>query len=250
MHVSAFLRAENYDPRNVPRAASNTWWEVVGVLHRRSALERFPELSPSALDPCRAELADDHEAYVREVSSPEYAISLELATFLLALCRHRRPARLLDLGSGFSSFVFRRHQAESEPRPQVWSVDDDPAWRERTRRYLADRGLALDHVVGPDELLDSGVADFDLVLHDLNTINSPERSQLLPAVLGALAGTGVLVVDDLDGYPYRGRVRAAAARSGHRLLSLRPFLVDERWRYPGALVREAPPGFPQGPGSI
>src|SRR5690348_5146340 len=111
MHASAFLRAENYSPRNYRRAASNVSWEVVGRRHRSRALDRFPELAPATLDPCRAELEAEHRAYVREVSSPEYTISLGLAAFLLALCRSRRPGRILDLGSGFSSYLFRLHQA-------------------------------------------------------------------------------------------------------------------------------------------
>jgi hypothetical protein len=235
MHASAFLRSENYRPRNYRRAASNLSWEVVGRRHRTRALHRFPELAPATLDPCRAELEAAHRIYARDVSTPEYTISLGLAAFLLALCRSRRPERILDLGSGFSSYVFRVHQAQADPRPEVLSADDDDAWRASTRSYLAAHDLPAEGLLRPDEVRWED-ARFDLVLHDLNSINSAERAALLAAVAGIATRGGLVVLDDLDGYPYRRRVRAEAARRGLRLLSLRSFLRDGIGRHPGALV--------------
>ena len=238
MHLSAFLRPSNYDPRSYPRVASNAAWEVRGRLHRPAARRDFPELVPETLSPCRAELAAAYRSYVGEVSTPEYAVSLDLAAFLLALCRSRRPRRLLDLGSGFSSYVFRRHQASARPRPEVWSADDDPGWLAATRRHLERRGVGTVRFVAVEELPRGSADRFDLVLHDLNSIESRERVRALPLALGLLAPGGVLVVDDLDGYPYRRRVRTAVRTAGLRLVSLRSAILDDRWSYPGAVIRE------------
>jgi hypothetical protein len=54
--------------------------------------------------------------------------------------------RLLDLGSGFSSYVLRAYAA-GVPGAVGWSVDDDPAWLEKTRAFLVSEGLSTEHPV-------------------------------------------------------------------------------------------------------
>jgi len=241
VRARAFLTLEHYRPRNYPRGASTVRAELEGAWHRDGARGLFPELAPARLSAARDELAPHHGPYAREVSTPEYAISLELAAFLLVLCRQRRPARLVDLGSGFSSFVFRMHQAHDEGGATVWSVDDDPAWLERTAGFLRHHHLRTDRLVGLQEFLGTGQRSFDLVLHDLNAIESPVRSALLPRALELASAGGTIVVDDLNGYPYRSRVRTACRKAGVRLVNLRAHLLDDRRRYPGAVVARAPP---------
>ena len=74
---------------------------------------RFPELAN--YENQSRELTDKlrpaYEEYVASISTPDSAISLEIAALALILCRMRRPRRILDLGSGFSSWVFRYYQA-------------------------------------------------------------------------------------------------------------------------------------------
>jgi predicted O-methyltransferase YrrM len=238
MHARALLDLANYHPRRYPYELSTVWAELKGALDRAPARRYFPELEPEELATAGRELAADHARYATGVSTPDYAISLELASFLLRLCRDRRPARLVDLGSGFSSFVFRRYQAGDPGDPEVWSVDDDAAWLERTASYLDDHGLRTDRLLPLAAFLASGEREFDLVLHDLNSINSPARSALLPIALELASPSGVVVIDDLHGYPYRSRVRAACRRAGLPLANLRAHLMDESRRYPGAV----PPG--------
>src|SRR5262249_33436819 len=109
-------------------------------------------------------------------------------------------------------------------------------WAGGARRYLESRGVGAEGLV-PVEELPRGPGDrFDLVLHDLNSIESPERVRALPLALGLLAPGGVVVLDDLDGYPYRRRARPAVRQAGLRLVSLRSAILDDRWSYPGAVV--------------
>jgi len=55
-------------------------------------------------------IKSEHKVYIEHISSPEMAMSLELAYFIMNYCIEYKPKRLLDLGSGFSSFVFRLYQ--------------------------------------------------------------------------------------------------------------------------------------------
>jgi predicted O-methyltransferase YrrM len=240
VRARSFITLEHYHPRNYAHGSSTVRAELEGARHRAPARRLFPELAPEPMSAARDELAPHHGPYSREISTPEYAISLELAAFLLVLCRRRRPTRIVDLGSGFSSFVFRLHRAQVGGDISVWSVDDDPAWLGRTAEYLRRHGLATDRLVGVEEFLTAGERGFDLVVHDLNAINSPARAALLPTALELGAPAGTIVIDDLNGYPYRSRVRAACRRAGARLVNLRSHLLDDRRRYPGAVVRLGP----------
>lgn len=95
--------------------------------------------------------------YVKEVSKPEWAISWQLACFLDKTIHQLKPKRMLDLGSGFSSFVFRSNNAE------VISADKDPKWLERTREFLSKHKLSADNVI---EGFDKIEGEFDLILLD------------------------------------------------------------------------------------
>ena len=67
-----------------------------------------------------------YENYVSTVSNEIMAISIELSVFLIVLCDMTRPQKILDLGSGFSSFTFRFMKSilEGGYRPIIWSIDD------------------------------------------------------------------------------------------------------------------------------
>jgi len=85
---------------------------------RLAALRDYPRLARS-LEP---EVKPYYDLYTSRFNAPWMAASLELSVFTLALCRLLRPARLLDLGSGFSSVVLRLYQREADHSPEVWSA--------------------------------------------------------------------------------------------------------------------------------
>ncbi len=92
-------------------------------------LQNFVELSNKA----KQKIEPYYNQYISTISSQEWAISFELSTFLMILCDVLKPKRILDCGSGFSSFVFRYYMSNVTPEPEVWSVDTSPEWLEKTR---------------------------------------------------------------------------------------------------------------------
>ena len=56
------------------------------------------------------------------------------------ICQVLAPARVLDLGSGFSSLALRHYAASAAHAVRVVSVDDDPRWLDTTRDYLEAHG--------------------------------------------------------------------------------------------------------------
>ncbi|MHB8902032.1 MAG: class I SAM-dependent methyltransferase [Thermoguttaceae bacterium] len=234
-----------YPRRNLRRSWDRLAVGLSGAGHRRALDEDMPGLSLAlaAPSPVRSTLEAWHAEYVAEVSRPEMAMSLETALFLWSLCDHlsnsrelatngSRPsqlatnlrsvpaggpaARLVDLGSGFSSAVFRLFAAE-HAGSVVYSVDDDPRWLEATGRYLRSKGLRDDNLVDWDRFCNWDLGRFDLVFHDLG---GGKRVSALDRVLPlARDGRSVVVFDDTQ-------------RSGYRKL------LVERLREPGCRVHD------------
>jgi predicted O-methyltransferase YrrM len=161
------------------------------------------------------------------------AISLELALFLWALLLDRRPERILDLGSGFSSLVFRRYARDVCPWATVCTVDHDPYWLTRTREFLHGHDLPLDDMSTWESL---GVGGFDLVLHDLGDMSV--RAAVLDRVLSLVRPGGVLVLDDLQFPAYRAAVSRAVHHRSLRCWDLRAVTGDAIGRYSWLVTRD------------
>ena len=184
-------------------------------------------------------LASFHEEYVSEVSSDIMAASLELSVLLLFLCETLRPKRILDLGSGFSSFVLRHYARSASPTPVVWSVDDSLEWLEKTRSYLASRDVDAKDLYLWDELIRRKPDPFDLILCDLGGFDF--RKDTFETVLGLLGNRGALVVDDMHSAEYGLHVRRIVAGSGTEHYSMRRQTHDKFGRYSMLVFRKDPP---------
>src|SRR5262249_9200345 len=129
---------------------------------------RFPALAAihEAAAAGRRHLAPAHERYTGSVSAAEWAVSLETAALLRGLCVLMKPAAVLDLGSGFSSFVLRDYAREAGERCTVHSVDEDAGWLEKTRGFLASSGFPDEGTFTWSSFRASDRPRYDLVLHD------------------------------------------------------------------------------------
>ncbi len=197
-------------------------------LGRLPVVEGYAE----AADRIRRRTGAEHARYVSRVSTVEMAISLEVAVLCRWLCERTRPGRILDLGSGLSSAVFRRHALESDDPVEVWSVDSDPGWLDRTRDFLAQEDLPTERVVGWDEFRRRTHEPFDLILHDLGHTGAGElRPRALPGVLDWVAPRGWIVVDDAHHHGYGREARRILRAQGFEAWSTRRFTRDRFNRY-------------------
>ncbi len=198
----------------------------------RMRLERDVTELAAALDSVREASAELDATYRCFVDLPEadpvMAASPELARFLLAWCRCRRPRRIADLGSGFSSWLFRWWAAAEPEEVTVVSVDDDPAWLERSRTFAADRGLEGGDFRGW-RAFRAGSERFDLVLWDYGDIRT--RAERLPEVLARVGEGGALVCDDIHKHRVWRAARSCAGSAGIEAYSLRAYTLDRWGRY-------------------
>lgn len=189
----------------------------------------------TAVRSARSQLEPTWRVYVTSVSTPVMAASLELSALVLAIARIRRPRRVLDLGSGFTSCVLRMHAVESGDATVV-TIDDDPAWLERSRAFLESNRLPTDEMWTWDEF-SASPQPFQLVVHDLG--NMSVRAATLPRVLELTAPDGLLVLDDMH-HPEAGSYGATAPetcrRAGRKLLPVRLLTLDEYGRFAAVAV--------------
>lgn len=205
--------------------------------------EHFPFLRESrALEDGSAFLDPYYRQYVQHVSASDMAVSLRAASFLWAMCAGLQPKSILDLGSGFSSFVFRSYAKPYSAK--VWSVDDDPRWLARTRDYLAAAGVSTEDLYLWNDFSPT-TETFELVFHDLG--NMQLRGQTLRHALARTkCHNGVLVLDDVHKEEYQVPMRDALASCRCQYLDASTVTRDEFGRHCGVVTAIAGPAGKQG----
>jgi hypothetical protein len=142
-----------------------------------------------------------YREYIDTVSSEIMASSLELSVFLLFLCDMAQPKKILDLGSGFSSFLFRSHALSAREEPVVWSVDDSGEWLDRTAAFLSSHGLPAANLMTWDAFSENRGERFDFIFYDLGPF--PFRMDCLRPMLEKRTDAhGIIVLDDMHSAEY------------------------------------------------
>ena len=162
------------------------------------------------------------------------AASLEVCVLLLALARAQRPARVLDLGSGFSSFVTRSFAREAGGACRVTSVGDSAEWLGRTRVFLGKRGVPTDDMLTWEAFRGTASGPFELIFHDLGDMSV--RAAALPHVLGRVAPGGIVVLDDMHKTGYPEQVRRTCGSAGFDIHPVPMLTTDPFGRFAAIAV--------------
>jgi predicted O-methyltransferase YrrM len=175
-----------------------------------------------------AELRRAYDDYVNTISQWDWAVSWPTARALNQLCAALRPRRVLDLGSGFSTFVICSWAKDAETATEVVSVDDSPEWLEKTAHFLEGHGLDAT-LISPDGLAELPPSSFDLCFDDIGRIEV--RASVIGDVLRLMSPGGVVVLDDMNVRGYRGKVREQLVAAGWDLYSIRSHTIDRKGRF-------------------
>lgn len=168
----------------------------------RQIYKDYPELDQlyrKNIDAYRHAIMPFYQEYVSTTSNPIMAASFETSVFLLILCDLIKPQRIIDFGSGFSSFIFRFY-ARQHPGVEVWSVDDSQDWLEKTREYLASKNMNTDNLCSLESMMEKKNTSFDLILYDMGAFDT--RMLYLKFALSTLSKNGMIVLDDMHGADY------------------------------------------------
>lgn len=190
----------------------------------------FPELlnHEEELAGLREEYHALHTHYTTSVSDTFAAISLPQVALLAWLVRTQPFQRILDTGSGFSSFVLRR-EAMRKTGVTHYAVEDNIYWLGRTKEFLAGHDLPSDQVLSWDEFqADTKLTGFDFAYHDMG--NMTTRIISLPEIERRASPSAWLILDDMHKAAYWPH---AQRMLGDRWIvqSLVELTLDEHDRY-------------------
>lgn len=186
------------------------------------------------MDECKEQLRPYYDDYIRNISIPEMAASLELVAFVYAICKIKNCRKVLDLGSGLSSFVLRLY-AQNNHNVTVFSVDDDLDWLRKSQYFVKKYGLSDSGFLMLDELYVSGESNFDLILHDLNFVEVRISEVLQVAKL--IGPHGLLIFDDVHKLDYQFALLKKLSKLDMQIYSLKPETIDGYGRYAFAASR-------------
>ncbi|MFN3405794.1 MAG: methyltransferase domain-containing protein [Cytophagaceae bacterium] len=206
--------------------------EYSGIFHDQNEEKIFLSEVKSAKDL----LLPYYSEYVRSVSVDSMAISIELASVLFAFCKMRKPKKVLDLGSGFSSFTFRLYQKLFDNNCEVFSVDDDVQWLDKTRKYLVENSLSSENLLDFNIFMnDQETEEFELVLHDMNYVEI--RINYLLDIIKKTKNGGFLILDDVHKNDYFLSLLKLARGRKDEFYSLKKITLDKYRRYSLLLLK-------------
>lgn len=181
-----------------------------------------------------AELRPAYDDYVMSVSPAYMAASLETSIYLFHLCQATRATSVLDLGSGFSSYVFRRYAQEAGESVTVTSVDTEEQWLLHTSAFLDKHRCAADGLVTWADYQSAPTGPHDVVFHDL--ASGDVREAAMSFATKQVSDRGAIVYDDAHHQGHRDRMFAEGTGAGLKLYSLRTRTLDsfQRWSVMGS----------------
>jgi hypothetical protein len=179
-----------------------------------------------------------YQEYVNSISAADKAVSLELAYLLWFILNTTAPGVVVDLGSGFSSFLFRHYQSQRVKAGgdcRVFSCDDNEYWLERTATFLHAQNLPASGLYLWDQFLEEhGNERPDLILHDLGYM--PVRIKTLPQVLSLGTDQTITIIDDAHKPQMRQETLNQIRERGLRGYDLAQFTFDRFGRYAWMLM--------------
>lgn len=182
-----------------------------------------------------------HAEYIRTVSRAEYASSAEFNAELWRFMDARKPQTILDLGSGFTSYVTRLWAADNDAI--VWSVDDSPSWLETTTKYLQKMGVKTKTMVLWDYLQERYPdRKYDLVVYDMGVLAT--RLRKLREALDHVRPGGAIFCDDMNWNEMQTAMGDFGKLRGFEVTML-PEAVDSFKRHPGYAIMPDPPVVPE-----
>lgn len=188
-------------------------------------LRKFDEIAKTF----HLKLKQFYQQYVTKVSANSMAISFESAVFLEVICIIFKPKYILDLGSGFSSLVFRLYKLNTNPKSIIWSIDDSHKWLEKSRSFLSAHNFSTENLSPWSKFIKNNNEVFDLIFYDLG--NMKIRKEKLKEVLKLARSGSIIILDDIHKHHYRNYVRRILKKYKIPSYSLKFFTEDKFGRY-------------------
>lgn len=186
-------------------------------------------IDKKALKPYGEAIVGPYVDYCTNVSRRGMAISIETATLFAYVCSVKQAKRVLDLGSGFTSYVGRCCADE------VVSVDDNQEWLDKTAGFLTRYDVNTDGLKMWDDWVANPGGPYDVVIHDFSSGAKREASMWNAA--RSLAPDGVVIFDDAQHYKHLNEMIKVIRNYGLQFVDVKEWTEDEIHRFALMAVR-------------
>jgi hypothetical protein len=172
-----------------------------------------------------------YKEYISKVSSEIMAISLELSVFCILMCDMIKPQKIVDFGSGYSSYIFRSLTSiiDKDYQPVIWSVDDSEEWINKTKTFLSSSNISSDNVISWDAFIEENLGLFDFILYDLGGFEF--RKKNLQYIINLCDKNGMIIFDDMHSAEYGRYLNKTLKKTNYTCFDIRYYSKDKFGRY-------------------
>lgn len=173
-------------------------------------------------------IEDAYYNYINNVSTDEFAISINTALYLYFLCDKFKPKRVLERGSGFSTFVFAYYKSKN-PDVKVDTIETSNGWLNKTTNFVRSYGFDADNYFLWRDFEE--YQKYDFIFEDTKT---DLRIETIDYVMDLMDDDGIIVFDDANRHNSREREYYLEKKTEERNLhffSLKKYTFDRFGRY-------------------
>ena len=113
------------------------------------------------------EIKKDYLDYVTNISDPIMAASLRSCIFLVCIYETIKPNKILDLGSGFSSYTLRYFKNKFNFNTKIYSVDSSIDWLDKSKDFCKKKNVDVSNFYSWDDIKNMTMP-FDLIFMDID----------------------------------------------------------------------------------
>ena len=207
---------------------------IVSSIDHNRIQKKYPDLQKmyeTRKDKYKRKILTSYKEYISKVSSEIMAISLELSVFCILMCDMIRPQKIVDFGSGFSSYIFRSLTSiiDKNYQPAIWSVDDSSEWINKTKTFLGSHNIPSDNVISWDAFIEENLGLFDFILYDLGGFEF--RKENLQRIIKSCDKNGMIIFDDMHSAEYGRYLNKVLKESDCACYDLYYYSKDKFGRY-------------------
>ena len=177
-----------------------------------------------------------YDDYITQVSSSNMAISLESASTIFTLVNFLKPKSILDLGSGFTSLLFRLYRKERKEEVMVVSIDNNIHWLNKSSDFLEKYDLRDDNFYLSDEFFSHSRDKFDFIINDYSS--GDERDQMTKMIPSFSTENASIIFDDMQHYGHKSNVMKLILFNRYNYMDLKHYTLDSINRYQWLLLNK------------